>query len=250
MDYSNYIFTDKPVPYKELLFYPVKVRDFPDFLWYVDCLIIDKNAIPDIQVISMSYFQFLFALADAGDLIAMHKLLLLFCMVLKKEPNDFKLYKDGDEPYFEVDGHKYGSEDFLEIKKIILLQNDIDDIDETIQKELRDKLKEAEEWKARASGNKPGTFEDNILCFMCAFPGLTLEDIYEMPIRKFNRALKRADHKLHYEIYTAASMSGMVTFKDKNALKHWMTSLDEPDKFKDVKIGFDELRDKISMDRK
>lgn len=249
MSYDAYLFTDKPIPYKELLFSPVIVKDYMDFLWYVECLLLDKNAIPDAKVISMSYLEFLFYLADSGDVIHIQKLVALFCMVLGIELNDIKLYVKEGKPYINIKGIEYDNKDLLEMKKIIFLQNDIDDIDETIQKELRDSFRQAEELKAKLSGVKPGTFEDNILCLMAAMPGLTLNDIYNMPVRKFNRALKRADHKLHYEIYLAASMSGMVTFKDKNAIKHWMSNLDETDKYKDVKMGMNELQNKIATEK-
>lgn len=249
MNYDVYLFTDKPIPYNELLFYPIKVKDYTEFLWYVECLLLDKNAIPDIKVISMNYLEFLFYLADVGELIHLHKLMSLLCMVLKVDLDDIKLYKEDNKPYVSIKGIPYDNKALLEMKQIILLQNDIDDIDETVQKELRDSLKKAEELKAKLTGVKPGNFEDNILCLMAAMPGLTLNDIYEMPVRKFNKALKRADHKLHYEIYLAASMSGMVTFKDKNAIKHWMSSLDETDKYKDVKMGLDELHNKVATEK-
>lgn len=249
MDYSLYLFTDKPIPYKELLFYPVKVSDYMEFLWFVECLLLDKNAIPDINIISMTYLQFLFHLADNNDVMHLQKLIALLCMVLKVEPTDIKMYSKDNVPYISIKDIEYDNNDLSEIKKIIFLQNDVEDIDYTIQKELRDSLRQAEELKAKLSGIKPGTFEDNILCLMAAMPGLTLDDIYNMPVRKFNRALKRADHKLHYEIYLAASMSGMVTFKDKDAIKHWMSSLDETDKYKDVKMGLDELQNKVATER-
>lgn len=249
MNYDVFLYTDQPIPYKELLFYPIKVKDYTNFLWCVQSLLIDKNAIPDINIISMSYLEFLFHLADNGETIHLQQLLTLFTMVLHIDVDDIKLYRKNNKPYIVIKEIEYDYNDLIEIKRIILLQNDIDDIDETIQKELRDELEKAEQLKAQMSGKQPGTFEDNIICLMTAIPGLSLDDIYEMPIRKFNKALKRADHKLHYEIYLAASMSGFVTFKDKNAIKHWMSNLDETDKYKDVTMGIDELQNKIATEK-
>lgn len=247
MNYDIFLYTDQPIPYKELLFHPCKVKDYTGFLWCINCLLVDKNAIPDIKVISMSYLEFLFHLADEGDVLHLQQLLSLLMMVLHIEIDDIKLYRNSNgQPFISIKDVEYDNDDLMEMKHIILLQNDVDDIDETIQKELRDEMAKAELLKAQMTGNKPGTFEDNILSLMVAVPGLTLNDIYEMPIRKFNRALKRADHKLHYEIYLAASMSGFVTFKDKDAIKHWMASLDEDDKYKDVKMGLDELQNKVA----
>lgn len=249
MDYTSFITTDRPIPYKELVFYPITVKDYYEFLWCVECLLIDKNAIPDIQVISMPYFQFLFYLADNGEAIHLAKLLSLLVMTTKLQSDDFKIITDNGRSKLLVNNVEYDSNDFTNIKKIILLQNDIDDIDETIEKELRDELARAEILRAKMSGMKPATFEEQIICLMTALPGLSLDSIYDMPVRKFNRALKRADHKLHYEIYLSASMSGMVTFKDQNAIKHWMIGLEEDNKYKDVTMGVDELHNKVATEK-
>ena len=250
MDYSIFLYTDQPIPYKELLFYPIKVKDYQSFLWCVQSLLVDKNAIPDVKVISMSYLEFLYYLADNNEPLSIQQLLLLLSMVLKIEPEKIKMYRRDGKPYISINDIEYDNNDLMEMKHIVLLQNDIDDIDITVQKELRDEFAKAEALKAKLSGVEPGTFEDNIICLMVAVPGLTLDEIYEMPVRKFNRALRRADHKLHYEIYLAASMSGFVTFKDKDAIKHWMCNLDNKnDKYKDVTMGLSELQNKIATEK-
>ena len=76
---------------------------------------------------------------------------------------------------------------------------------------------------------------------------LKLEDIYNLTIRKFSKILQRADYKLHYQIYMTASTSGLVEFKDKSMLKHWMSVLDEGDNFADVKVDQKELEQKINL---
>ena len=72
-----------------------------------------------------------------------------------------------------------------------------------------------------------------------------LQDIYELTIRKFSKILERVDHKLHYEIYLGAEMSGMVKFKDENQIKHWMADLTKSDNYEDVKVDADEMHHKI-----
>ena len=72
----------------------------------------------------------------------------------------------------------------------------------------------------------------------------TEEYIKNMTIRKFWRYIKR--YQLHegYTIAKTGECSGMVTFKE--PIKHWMISLEEDDKFKDLKTDENSLKGKIA----
>ena len=74
--------------------------------------------------------------------------------------------------------------------------------------------------------------------------GISMNNIYEMSIRKFRKSIERVDHKLHYEIYLAASMSGFVEFKNKDAIKHWMADLTK-DSLPEM-IPYEEFEGKVS----
>ena len=131
------------------------------------------------------------------------------------------------------------------MQTIICNQNLVDRPDETIQKEIRDKMQEAREMKARASGNKPAPFEDTILCLV-ASTNMSLEQVYDLSLRKFIKLLQRVDAKLHYQIYMTAAMSGFVEFKDKSVLRHWMSDLEKENKNSDVLLDFDTVKAKVS----
>ena len=83
-----------------------------------------------------------------------------------------------------------------------------------------------------------------MICVLISTP-LKMEDIYKLSIRKFEKILQRVDAKLHYQIYLSASMSGMVKFENENAIQHWMNDLSEKDKYADVKVDMDTMRNKI-----
>ena len=76
------LYFDEPIPYKELLIYPVTMKDYLEFHLAVSCLLIDKNSIPDVNIISMSYLRFLYyqSLENKEPYIYMIKVLL--CLVL------------------------------------------------------------------------------------------------------------------------------------------------------------------------
>jgi hypothetical protein len=113
-----------------------------------------------------------------------------------------------------------------------------------MKKETRELLDKAREQKAKMSSEKQCGLEDQMICLSIA-TGMTLDDIYNMTIRKFKKYIRRVDHKLHYEIYKSASMSGFVEFKDKTFPKHWMVDLDVEDKYDDVLVSFDSVADKF-----
>lgn len=243
-EFDYYLTFDKPIPYKDLEIYPVRVVDYIDFHVYVSCLLYEKNSIPNPRFIQMSYLRYLFYLAEEEKTPALYLCLMLLKLVLKVDEGEIGFYKQNDKAFFRIKGKDYDSHDFDEIKKIICIQNDIEQIDETIKKEIRDALKKAQEYKAQQSQDKVCSLEDQILCVAIS-SSLNIEEIYNLTIRKFSKILKRIDFKIHYEIYKSASLSGFVEFKDKNAIRHWMTDLTESDKYKDVKIDEEEMQSKI-----
>jgi hypothetical protein len=59
--------------------------------------------------------------------------------------------------------------------------------------------------------------------------------------------MRRANHMVMSQIYLTASMSGFVTFKNKDALRGWLADIENEDRFGDVKVSPDAIRDKISF---
>lgn len=220
-----YIF-DEPVPFKDFLFYPVRMKDYLMFMAYSECLTIDKNSIPDANIIGMSYLEYILSYSTMENLwVGKLDRILRMCL----NDKDGKLiiqygYDENKKIFIDIDGKTINSSEFDEVKEIICEQQDLELEDYTIQKEVRDALKKAQEFKNRSNGSKMAGLEDQILCLV-ASTAMSVEDIGKLTIRKFTKLLSRVDAKLHYEIYLAASMSGMVTFKDKSFIKHWMSDL-------------------------
>lgn len=240
-----YLTYDKPVPYKELQIYPALMIDYLDFHMYATCLLYEKNSVPNAKIISMSYLRYLFYLAEEEKSPVLYLCFMLLKLVLHiDKDDDIKFYKREDKAYFSIHNVEYDSDDFDKIKDIICKQNAIEPPDETIKKEIRDALKKAQEYKIQQNKNKMCSLEDQMLCVVIS-SSLTLDDVYKLSIRKFAKILDRIDHKMHYEIYLSASMSGFVQFKDKDAIKHWMVDLTQTDKYADVKVDKDEMQSKI-----
>ena len=244
--YDYYLFYDKPISYKDLLIYPATMDRYLDFHFYITCLLLDKNSIPNPAVISMTYLQFLYYMASTTELPYLYMFKELLKMVLHID-NDSDLWFGTDpngKAIFKIKGVIYNSDDLNQITDIIFLQNSIEHIDDTIQKEVRDAMEKAKVYKMKQNEYKMCSLEDQMICVLIS-TSLKLEDIYKLTIRKFSKILERVDYKLHYEIYLSAEMSGMVKFKDENKIKHWMADLTKSDKYEDVKVDADEMHHKI-----
>jgi len=249
--YDDYITYDIPVPYKELNIYPVRVRDYGRMNLLSQSLTLDKNSIPDAKIISMTYLEYLYQTVKEDKTPYLFFFDLLLGMVLREDKSFAKTedsvkryrYDEKGKPFFEIKNKRYDSSDFEEIRKIICEQNLIDIPDEEIQKEVRDALDDAKSYKAKISGTKSGSFEDYIISIAVS-TGWKYEEIYEMTVRKFIKSIRRMDNLIHYKIYLASSMSGMVEFKDKSFIKHWLTDLEEG-QYDDVSLELDKVQDKI-----
>jgi len=250
---EEYFTYDKPVPYKELLIYPVKVVDYLNFFISVNCLTFEKNKIPDPNIIKMSYLDFLFYTfeKDENGKVYLMMLLEIFKICLNINYDQIKYAKDEndkinfifnlEDEYSEYKNITVNKNDFDNIKKIILLQN-IPDYDDTyIDPKVEAALKEAQEFMNR-NKKKISSLEDQIICVMLALNEVDNKKIHNLTIRKFTKILQRYDYKLHYEIYKTASMSGFVSFKED--IDHWMSELSSK-KYSDVIIDYGEFKSKI-----
>lgn len=250
--YQRYFVFDEPIPYKKLLLYPVRIKDYYDFLYCASCLMLEKNSIRDpilaVKAISMSYFEYMISVSTKEDNFR-HLFVGLMAIVLnKKTDENFEIgfYWDKDKkPVFQIEDEFYTSDDFDNLRQIIAEQNGLSLPNEKIQKDVRDKLEEAQRLKQKINNSKTADFEEQITA-LSLYSGITLENIYSMTVRKFTMAIQRANHMIMSNIYLTASMSGFVTFKDKSVLQGWLADINNNDKYADVKMSVESIQNKIS----
>lgn len=257
MDITYYLTYDLPVPYRNIKLYPITVKDYLYFNVYAQCLTIDKNSIPKPEIIRMTELEYIFYASQQDFekqpyIVWLDRLLSLS---LRDDKSFEKIeesirrynYSEDGKPYFLIGDEKYRSKDYDELRKLIAEQNLVELPDTNIAKEVRDAMDAAREYKRKQSGAKSASWEDYIIS-IASETGWSLEYIYNMSARKFLKTIRRLDNSIHYKIYLAASMSGMVEFKDKSFIKHWLTDIEEEDKYGDVSISMDEIQNKISME--
>jgi len=244
-NYDLYNIYDEAIPYKkDLLIYPARMRKYLQFFTVAQVLLLDKNSVPDAKIIQMSFLDYIYHVAtDENYYITFLDGLLRLCMHIDDdEKTQYYTDRTGNS-FFEIGEEVFDKNDFEKIRKIIIEQNLLNPPDDTIQKSLRDDMEEARRLRQKISGNKTAGIEEQMIAVMIS-TGLSMTDVYDMTIRKFIKTLERVDHKLHYEIYLAASMSGFVTFKDKSAIKHWLSDLSK-NKLEGL-VRYEDFEEKVS----
>lgn len=253
---ANYTTFDRPVPYKSLLIYPVQVKSYLELSQVSLCLQTDKNSIEQGKYVTTQELDFLYKMSMEENSIPYVLLFDRLLALVLRDDDSFKnleesilryKYNSKNSAVFLIKDIEYSAEDYLQIKSIIAEQNLISLPDFNISKEVRDSLEKAREYKEKLQNRTPASLEDYIVAMSVA-TGWRLEDIYNMPVRKFQKAITRLDNLIHYKIYLSASMSGMVEFKNKSFIKHWLSNLDVKDKYADVSVDLDALQDKISLE--
>jgi hypothetical protein len=221
--WETYFIYDKPIPYKKLVIYPVIMRDYLPFFYFAECLTLDKNAIPDVKIIGMNYYEYIYSKHTKETPYIAYFDALLKIVLRRPDLNAIYRLNEKGKPIFIIDDTIYDVMDFDELRLMIAQYNNVELPNDKIQLAIREAKKKADEIRGRNSA-KMASLEDQIVAVMLC-SSLTTEQIYDLPIRKFIKILERADLKLHYSIYLSASMSGMVEFKDKDFIKHWLSEI-------------------------
>jgi hypothetical protein len=253
---DRYFYYDKPVPFGHVSIYPIRIYDYIDFYYAVDCLLINKNRIPDVKIIQMSYLDYIYLRilmelrqpeedSENYNLHIIEKFLTLISLSLKvKEENITFELDENDKAILVLKDYngktiKINGKQFDEIKRIICEYNMVDLPDETIDPKLEKALEDARKFKDK-NKEKTGSLEDQLICVMIS-TSLKLEDIENLTIRKFQKILERVDHKLHYQLYKTAEMNG-AEFKIKPS--HWMSEIRQ-DKYAGLIVDYDETINKF-----
>ena len=217
--YKNYyeeLTFDDPIDYKGLLLYPVSIRKINKFLQSSSVIRIQKEYIPDKEIIKMSYLKFLMTNIDKekeeyGESLTFDLLALCFMICMRIEEISIRLFisEDGKAKLIlndvEIDENEF---DYL--RKLILYQNLPNYDDELMNPDLKNDLEQAD--KIKNGGEETEDFE-HLIANLVIGTGMNIDDVKNLPIRKFYIIGQVMDRKLHYSIYKQASVGGFVEFK-------------------------------------
>lgn len=245
-----FLIYNKPIKYSEhITLYPITMKDYISFQVFSQSITIRKNStFHDKRIIKMTYLDFLFYCLNHKELEKQYKInelsqyyfyaiqLLQLCC----KESEIKINQKTGQ--FYINDEIITPQIFDDLRRIIIIQNDIDfDIDEFLNYDTEQQL-----LKARKNLNKnidKANIEDYIDSLVIAM-NVTEEKIMHMTIRKFWRYIKRYQLHENYTIAKTGECSGMVKYKE--PIKHWMISLEEEDKYKNLKTDEQSLKNKIS----
>ena len=246
-----YLIYNKEIKYNEhITLYPIKMKDIITFQQYQMALTLRKDAIfQDKQIIKMGYLEFIKYACRNDELAQKYNMPLLpfyydFIIGILQLTcgEDVEIKYNTSTLDFSINDFLITDEVFDDIRKIIIIQNDIDfDIDEFMNIDTVKALEKAREFEAKKNKEK-ADIEDYIDSIIIGLK-VTEDYVSNLTIRKFWRYIKRINKHEEYEACRSGQMSGMVTFKE--PIQHWMTSIEVTDKYENLKTDEEELRSKI-----
>ena len=246
-----YLIYNKEIKYNEhITLYPIKMKDIITFQQYQMALTLRKDAIfQDKQIIKMGYLEFIKYACRNDELAQKYNMPLLpfyydfiIGMLQLTCGEDVEIKYNTSTLDFSINDFLVTDEVFDDLRKIIIIQNDIDfDIDEFMNIDTVKALEKAREFEAKKNKEK-ADIEDYIDSIIIGLK-VTEDYVSNLTIRKFWRYIKRINKHEEYEACRSGQMSGMVTFKE--PIQHWMTSIEVTDKYENLKTDEEELRSKI-----
>ena len=246
-----YLIYNKEIKYNEhITLYPIKMKDIITFQQFQMALTLRKDAIfQDKQIIKMGYLEFIKYACRNDELAQKYNMPLLpfyydFVLGLLQLTcgDNVDIKYNSSTLDISINDLQITNEELDDLRKIIIVQNDIDfDIDEFMNIDTVKALEKAREFEAKKNKEK-SDIEDYIDSLIIELR-VTEEYVSNMTIRKFWRYIKRINKHEEYEACRSGQMSGMVTFKE--PIQHWMTRIEVTDKYENMKTDEDELRSKI-----
>ena len=246
-----YLIYNKEIKYNEhITLYPIKMKDIITFQQYQIALTLRKDAIfQDKQIIKMGYLEFIKYACRNDELAQKYNMPLLpfyydFIIGILQLTcgEDVEIKYNTSTLDFSINDFLVTDEVFDDLRKIIIIQNDIDfDIDEFMNIDTVKALEKAREFEAKKNKEK-ADIEDYIDSMIIGLK-VTEDYVSNLTIRKFWRYIKRINKHEEYEACRSGQMSGIVTFKE--PIQHWMTSIEVTDKYENLKTDEEELRSKI-----
>lgn len=240
------LFND-PVEYKKIQLYPIKMKEILVFHVLSPSLTVRKDSIfHDKKIIKMNYLNFLKYCYGNENLEKEYKItglaqFYLFSINLLKmccKNEEVGVDLNGD---ITINGETVTCEEFDDLRRIIIAQNGIDfNVDEFVHYDTAQNLLKAE--RDVQKERNPATLEDYIDSLVVAL-NTTETRIKNMTIRKFYRYLRRYQSHEFYKMAKSGEYTGMVSFKE--PIRYWMSSLDEDDKYGNIKTNTDEIKSKI-----
>ena len=271
---DKYVALQKPVPLYNLQIKPVLVRDFFQFNNAKDILQIEKNKIPNIDIIQMTYLRFLLMIILENEEFKEDLLTILTLSLgvkydaTKRNPsyspneiltqqtrkNEVELWINGWDIKFRLNDEEvtlclYEKDNLIEIsdaqfddiRKVILFQN-VYRYDDT---EMSDDFRRVVEEYYRLKNKDVvlPTLEDKLMA-VCISSPYKIEELYNMPLRLFDALLECSIDKLEYQVNKLIVNLAQCKVEGLN-LSHWVYKT-KKDKYSEIFTDAQDLVKKVT----
>ena len=218
-----YFYFDKPVDYnlgdKILKIYPVSLEDSEIFLASMDILTVDKNSIPSVEIIQMSYLQFILNVLLAQNPLNTQKMINILTICLKFKNFGIKDYKGKPCIYDKDLDCTITSKQFDDIKRIILYQNLLHYDDSYINPDAKKAMDEIDLLKNQDYEN---ISLERRIAIITAHCGLAKKEQLAMTFRSHSLLFEEVCSEVDFETVRPISLYACMQSKKNQEIEHWI----------------------------
>lgn len=214
-----FFYFDLPAEYKIgdkiLHIYPISVKDSEVFLSSMSVISVDKNAVDSVEIIQMSYLDFVYKVLFQ-EVVNVSKFLniLKYCLHINKP---FVGYTKQNRPYLRDNetGLEIKAKDFENIRRIILYQNLIHYDDEYINPDIKKMMSEVD--AVKVAGVEQPTIERK-MAIITAHCGISKQEQMNMTFRSHSLLFEEVYGEVEFE----TTRPIMMYAGKGNEIDHWI----------------------------
>ena len=242
-----YFYFDIPVEYKIgekiLYIYPITVKDSEIFLSSLSVINTDKNSSDSVEIIQMSYLNFIYKVLFQNQ-VNINKFLniLKYCLHFENEAVEVG-YNEDNKPVLRDSnsGIEIVQKDFENIRRIILYQNLIHYDDEYINPELKKMMAEVD--AVKNTGIEPPTIERK-MAIITAHCGISKQEQMNMTYRSHSLLFEEVYGEVEFE-----TTRPILLYAGKgNEIDHWIYKK-KKDKFNGYIVDADSYAQSMGGDK-
>lgn len=216
----TYFYFDEPVDYKliekTIKIHPITVKQSEFFLSSIGLLSVDKNATPSVEIIQMSYLQFILDVMILQDKDNLQRFINILSLCLQMKNPKVRRTETG-KPILVEGQNEYSinGQQFEDIRRIILYQNLVHFDDTYINPDLKQAMSEMDELRNKGFDNP--TLERK-MAIVTAHTGLSKKKQMEMTYRSHSLLFEEVCGEVEFTTIRPIALFGGNSDK----LEHWI----------------------------
>ena len=221
----TYFYFDEPVDYK--------LNERTIQIYPINLLSQNKNAAPSVEIIQMSYLQFILDILIPQDRDNLQRLINLLSLCLRMKDPKVQRFKTGKPVLIEGENeYSINGQQFEDIRRIILYQNLVHFDDSYINPELKKAMDEVDELKNR---NIESPNLERRMAIITAHTGVSKKEQMEMTYRSHSLLFEEICGEIEFTTIRPIALFGgkgdklehWIFKKKKNKMEDYITDVDK-----------------------